>query len=227
MGSEPKQSDYEATAAERTSAGVALDQYNFFKNNYGPLLIQLRDQSLTEDVSTTLRGRANADTMQTLTSQPSYRSTQSTSNTGDMAQAYQGQLGVADQAALDIKNQQKLNVAGTAQGQAADASTGLAEASRLNTSQALGRADAKATKARAKFAATGKILGALGMQAAKNMQTTGVDYSQDGEMNGDGMGPPAPKVVRGGPFSPVNAQGQKVTGFGERLAFTNFLGMGG
>lgn len=160
MGSGPKKQDYEASDAERASASVAMAEYQNFKKKYDPLLQQMRDQSMTEDVASGLRGRANADTMQALTSQPNYRQTQSTTATGDMAQAYQGQLGVANTNAKNVQNQMKTNVLGTARGQAADAQTGMAQASRLATSQALQRAKSNQQVASAKYAAGGQLLGA-------------------------------------------------------------------
>ena len=126
-----------------------------------------------------------------------------------MAQAYQGQLGQANTAAKNVQNQMRTNVLGTARGQAADAQTGMAQASRLGTSQALARAQAKQQVASAKFSAAGQLAGAALMQGIKNKQTTGMDNTQDGEMAGDGYGPPAPKQVSGGIFTPVNAKARR------------------
>lgn len=221
MGSKPKKQDYEASEAEKASASVAMAEYQYFKQRYDPLLRQMRDKSMSEDIGSTLRGRANADTMQALTSQPSYQATQSTTATGDMAQAYQGQLGVANRNAKQIQNTMRTNVLGTARGQAADAQTGMAQASRLATSEALSRAKAKQTVAMAKHQAAGQIAGALLMQGADNMSTTG---ETDGAMAGDGYGPPAPKQVSGTFFTPVNSQGQQVKGAGARLGFSGFFG---
>lgn len=221
MGSKPKQQDYEASDAEKASASVAMAEYQYFKQRYDPLLQQMRDKSMTEDVASGLRGRANADTMQALTSQPSYQQTQSTTATGDMAQAYQGQLGQANTSAKSVQNQMRTNVLGTARGQAADAQTGMAQASRLGTSQALARAQANQQVAQAKFNAAGQIAGAALMQGAENMNTKG---ETDGAMAGDGMGPPEPKQVSGTFFRPVNSQGQQVTGFKNRLGFSGFFG---
>lgn len=216
MGSKPKQQDYEASDAEKASASVAMAEYQYFKQRYDPLLQQMRDKSMTEDVASGLRGRANADTMQALTSQPSYQQTQSTTATGDMAQAYQGQLGQANTSAKSVQNQMRTNVLGTARGQAADAQTGMAQASRLGTSQALARAQANQQVAQAKFNAAGQIAGAALMQGAENMNTKGE------KMAGDGMGPP--QEVSGTFFRPVNSQGQQVTGFKNRLGFSGFFG---
>lgn len=214
MGSGPSQSDYEASEAEKASAAVAMAEYRYFKEKYDPLLQQMRDKAATEDVASGLRGRANADTMQALTSQPNYAQTQSTTATGDMAQAYQGQLGVANASAKDIKNTMSTNVLGTARGQAADAQTGMAQASRLKTSEALARAQAKQQVASAKFDAAGKIAGAALMQGLDNMGTTGTKENPDGTKT----------QVSGSFFSPVNSDGSKVSGFKNRLNYSQFFG---
>lgn len=218
MGSKPKKQDYKPSEAEKASASVAMAEYQYFKQKYDPLLQQMRDQSLTADVQSGLRGRANADTMQALTSQPTYQQTQSNTMAGDMAQAYQGQLGVANKSAKDIQNKMQTNVLGTARGQAADAQTGMAQASRLATSEALTRAQANQQVAQAKMGAAGQLAGALVMQGIQNKLTSGE------KMAGDGMGPP--EQVSGSFFSPVDKQGNKVSGFKNRLSYSGFFGGG-
>lgn len=218
MGSKPKAQDYKASEAEKASASVAMAEYEYFKQKYDPLLQQMRDKSLTADVQSGLRGRANADTMQALTAQPSYQQTQSTTAAGDMAQAYQGQLGIANVAAKDIQNKMQTNVLGTARGQAADAQTGMAAASRLATSEALTRAKANQEVAQAKLSAAGQIAGTLIGQGVSNMKTTGQ------RMDPTGMGPP--EQVSGSFFTPVNSAGQSVTGAKNRLAFSGLFGGG-
>lgn len=142
MGSKPKKQEYEATDEEKASASVAKANYDFFKQNYAPLLREMRDQSQSDDNRRALRGRANADTMQALTSQPTFQQTQNVSGAGDLSQALGGQLGVADASAKNIENKASSNVLGIARGQAADAQSGMAQASRLATSEALNRARA-------------------------------------------------------------------------------------
>lgn len=170
MGNGPKKQDYEPTAAERTNASVAKARADRFRQVYAPLLRDMRDKSMTEDPGDALRGRANADTMQALTAQPSYDVTQSTTATGDLAQAYQGQLGVANQSALDIQNRMKTNVLGTAQGQQADSSQGLAKAARIESSKALERARGKAEVRAAKLGAASQIGTAFILQGGDNME---------------------------------------------------------
>ena len=177
MGSKPKQQDYQASSAEKTSASVAMAEYKNFKKKYDPLLQEMRDKSLTEDVTTSLRGRANADTMQALTSQPSYQGTQSNTSAGNMAQAYQGQLGIANTSGKEIQNKMQTNVLGTARGQAADAQTGMAYASRLGTSQALTRAKADQDVAQAKMNAAVEIGTAAVGEGLKNKQGGGTLFT--------------------------------------------------
>jgi len=177
MGSKPKQQDYQASGAEKASASVAMAEYKNFKKKYDPLLQEMRDKSLTEDVTTGLRGRANADTMQALTSQPSYQGTQSNTSAGDMAQAYQGQLGIANTSGKQIQNKMQTNVLGTARGQAADAQTGMAQASRLGTSQALTRAKANQDVAQAKMNAAVEIGTAAVGEGLKNKQGGGTFFT--------------------------------------------------
>ena len=167
MGSSPKQADYRPSAAEQASASVALAEYRSFKKKYDPLLQQMRDQSKTDDVSKTLRGRANADTMQALTKNTSYQNTQANDISSDMAKAYQGQLGIANRSGKDIQNKMQTSVLGTARGQAADAQTGMAQASRLGTSQALARAKAKQEVRSAKTQALGQVASAAMVYGAE------------------------------------------------------------
>jgi len=216
MGSKPKPTP--PSDAEKASASVAKAEYDYFKKNYDPLLQQMRDESMSGDNASKLRGRSNADTMQALTSQPSYQATQNVQNAGDVGQALQGQLGLANANAAKIQNQMQSNVLGTARGQAADAQSGMAEAARLQTSQALERARGKQQVSAAKMSAAAQIGGAALAQGISNMQTTGLKTPTSG------VGPP--QQVKGSFFSPVNAQGQKVSGLGNRINYSGFFGPG-
>lgn len=209
MGSKPKQSDYQPSASDKASASVAMAEYEYFKQQYDPLLREMRDKSMTEDVASGLRGRANADVMQAL-SGPSYQAAARGDGGGDLSQALQGQTNVANIRAQEVQNRMRTNVLGTARGQAADAQTGMAQAARLGTSAALERARANQQVAQAKYSAAGQVAGAALMQGLDNMGTSGVD-AQD-------------NPVQGGFFTPVNEQGQRVTGFKNRLGYSGFFG---
>ena len=216
MGSKPKQQDYQASDGEKASASVAMAEYTYFKQKYDPLLQKMRDDSLGTNDDKTLRGRANADTMQALTSAPMAQQAMSGQGSEDLAQAYQGQLGIADKSAEAIRNKKQMNVLGTARGQASDAQSGMAQAANLATSQALERAKNKQLVSQAKMTAIGQVAGAALAQGMANRETTGQ------KMGANGMGPP--QEVKGSFFSPVNDAGQKVSGFNNRLAFSNIFG---
>ena len=49
MSSKPKSRDYKPSEMEKTSAAVAKAQYDNFKKKYDPLLLKMRDQSLSDD----------------------------------------------------------------------------------------------------------------------------------------------------------------------------------
>ena len=222
MGSKPKQQDYKASASEKASASVAMAEYTYFKQKYDPLLQKMRDDSLSTNDDKTLRGRANADTMQALTSGPMAQQALSGQGSDDLAQAYQGQLGIADSSAEDIRNKRQMNVLGIARGQAADAQSGMAQAADLQTSEALTRAKNKQLVSQAKMTAVGQLAGATLMKGMQNKATTG--QRDTGKI--DAAGKPIMETVKGSFFSPVNSAGQKQSSFGDRLAFSNFFGGG-
>lgn len=193
MSKKPKQQNYKPSEADKTNAAVALAEYNRFKEKYDPLLVQMRDKSLSDDATTTLRARANADTMQALTNDIGIQQTQNVSAGSDMSKGLQGQLGVANTSGLGIQNQMQTNVLGTARGQAADAQKGMANASRLATSEALSRAKAKQDVANAKYAMAGQLAGSALGAGLQNMQTTSFDGKTKGSF-----------------FKPVDARGEEV-----------------
>jgi len=219
MGSKPKQQDYQASEGEKASASVAMAEYTYFKQKYDPLLQKMRDDSLGTNDDKTLRGRANADTMQALTSAPMAQQAMSGQGSEDLAQAYQGQLGIADKSAEDIRNKKQMNVLGTARGQASDAQSGMAQAANLATSEALERAKNKQLVSQAKMTAIGQLAGAALAQGMQNKATTG--QRDTGKVGADGK--PIMETVKGSFFSPVNDAGQKVSGFNNRLAFSNIF----
>ena len=177
MGSKPKKEEYKASESEKMSAAVAMAEYNDFKKNYDPLLREMRDQSKSDDPQNLLRGRANADTMQALTSDMSYGQTQANNLSSDMSQAYQAQLGQANATGKNIQNKMASNVLGTARGQAADAQTGMAQASRLATSQALTKAKANQDVRQAKLNAAVELGTKAATAGASNLASGGTFFT--------------------------------------------------
>ena len=226
MGSKPKKSEYQPSAAEKASAAVAMAENKYFKQKYDPLLQKMRDASKTDDTADVLRGRANADTMQTLAGNASYDRAANAASGGDEAQAYQAQLGQADKAGLEVKNNMQLGVLGTARGQAADATTGMTAAANMGASRVLTQAKAKQTVRSAKSAAAAQVATSFVMQGAKNMRTSAGAQNPDGTpiMTKDADGKEGPQKINKGSFlSPVGEDGNKVSGFLSRLGASSFF----
>ena len=224
MGSKPKQKDYQPSAAEKASAAVAMAENKYFKEKYDPLLQKMRDASKTDDSADVLRGRANADTMQTLAGSASYDRAASGASGGAEAQAYQAQLAQADKAGLQIKNNMQLGVLGTARGQAADAQTGMGAAGNMGASRVLTQAKAKQMKREARMGALGQVATSLVLQGGKNMQSGGkVKMQADGKTPMKDADGNIMRTEKGSFFTPRDADGNKVQGLGNRLGYTDFM----
>ena len=161
MGSKPKQSDYEASEAEKTEARVGAQKAEFFNQTYQPLNVAELKDSLTDDIKNIARRRGNADVMQGLTSKLNYGQTQKAGQVAaDLSGAYQGQLGKAGEGALKIQNTRGSAAVGVAQGQSADAGSALSTLTNIGTSRALTRAKNNELMRQARLDAGMKIAGA-------------------------------------------------------------------
>tara|TARA_B100000941_G_scaffold246956_1_gene191879 strand:- start:2194 stop:2790 length:597 start_codon:yes stop_codon:yes gene_type:complete len=148
MGSKPKPQQYQPSEVEKTQARIAKADQEFFEQTYDPLLVKMRDDSLKQDTRGTLRGRAQADTMQTLTGDGANLNLARDVNTSaNIASGAVGNILQSNVLAKDVKNKMQTNVLGTARGQAADAGSGLAAASKLARSEDLNRATARISRA--------------------------------------------------------------------------------
>lgn len=158
MGSGPKAADYKPGETEKIQSAIAKADQDYFERTYDPLLREMRNEARSSNRQQTLRGRAQADTMQTLTGQPLAPGvTSAVDGVANMASGAIGQMLSANVAAKNVKDQEGLNVLGIARGQAADAGSALAQASKLETSERLARAAEKQTIRRANKAAIGNI----------------------------------------------------------------------
>lgn len=171
MAKGPSKKDYAASAGEQANAEVAQSEYRRFKTRYQPLLVKRMEQSQTDDLKTNLRGRANADVQQAL-SRPNLAVVENPTAAGDMAEARMGQLAEADKVAAKYKNDVGASVLARGRQQAAVAQQGLSEVSRLGTSAALAKAQAKADVAQSKWNAAAQIGSALTSQGFENYSQT-------------------------------------------------------
>ena len=143
MGGGPSRSDYKPSQAEVDQERIAKADAAYFQSTYDPLLLEMRDKAASERVAPTLRGRAQADTMQALTGRPSLSLVQGIDQSANIASGAMSQMLSANVAAKDVKTQMQVGVLGVARGQAADAGDALAQASRLARSEGLAKASAK------------------------------------------------------------------------------------
>ena len=143
MGGGPSRSDYKPSQAEVDQERIAKADAAYFQSTYDPLLLEMRDKAASERVAPTLRGRAQADTMQQLTGRSSLALVQGIDQSANIASGAMSQMLSANVAAKDVKTQMQTGVLGVARGQAADAGDALAQASRLARSEGLAKASAK------------------------------------------------------------------------------------
>ena len=221
MGAKPKKQDYKASASEKASASVAVAEKKNFEK-YKVVMRAQRDQSLSTDPTRQLRSRANADTMQALTKNQSYASTQALTQAGETAQALQGQLNLAGAKGKKIENALQTEALNQGRGLAANAQAGMSQAANMETSSALSKASNKQNVRNSRNAAIAQVGSALAFQGLENMQTRGTAPAAGPPTAGpDGVKPT--QEVRGSFFSPVNSQGQKALGFVNRVNYTGTM----
>lgn len=172
MGKGPSKQDYAASPAEQAAAQVANSQYNDWKTKYHPLLKKRAVDSQTDSIKTSIRGRANADTMQKL-SKVSLPAAESTTLAGDMAEAVTGQLGTANKAARKYQNDIGVDTLSKARQLGGTASEGMAHAARMSTSSQLAKAQAKQEVQQAKINAGVSLLATGIGQGVENYSQTG------------------------------------------------------
>jgi len=176
MGSKPKAEEYKPSETEKTQAAIARSDQKYFEQTYDPLLRQMRDESLKTDTHATLRGRAQADTMQATTGAgPNLGIASGVDTAADRALGAVGNILNANVVASDVKANQQLGVLATARGQQADAGSGLAQASKLARSEDLNRMTAKLSRATNIMGAIGKVGGAASKSGAQTWSNMNPD----------------------------------------------------
>ncbi len=182
MGSKtraPKESDYVAPQVEKTATAIAKADSNYFTKNYDPLLQQMRDKAASEDVGSTLRGRAAADTQQALTSNFDLGTVQNINAGAERALAATGQMLAANTAAKNVKTEEQLNVLGTARGQEANTGDALAQSARMAASTDLNRVKNEQAVRRARRGALMQIASSAGSKMMANKGTTGEFFTSE------------------------------------------------
>jgi|TARA_R100001463_G_scaffold50001_2_gene100038 hypothetical protein len=182
MGSKtraPQESDYVAPQVEKTATAIAKADSDYFTKNYDPLLQQMRDKAASEDVGSTLRGRAAADTQQALTSNFDLGTVQNINAGAERALAATGQMLAANTAAKNVKTEEQLNVLGTARGQEANTGDALAQSARMAASTDLNRVKNEQAVRRARRGALMQIASSAGSKMLANKGTTGEFFTSE------------------------------------------------
>lgn len=175
MGSKtraPNPEDYKPTETEQIAAAIAKEDADYFERTYDPLLVEMRDKAATEDVASTVRGRAQADTMQALTSNLDLGVAQNMGAAADLATGAVGQMLAANVASKDAKTTQQTGVLGTARGQRADTGDALAQAARMAATTDLNRIQNKQAVRRARRGALMDTASAAAAQMGSNLART-------------------------------------------------------
>ena len=182
MAAKPKKRDYKESDTEQTQAAIAAMDAEYFQQTYDPLLVKMRDKAATEDVASTLGGRAGADTMQALSPEGGAEGYSMASDIGaaaNLAIGATGQMLSANVAGKDAKVTQQVGVLGTARGQAADAGDALAGASRLARSEGLAEAKAKQDVRLAQRKAVFDVAKGAGNKMLSNVADTNNPFRSD------------------------------------------------
>jgi len=193
--SKPKAEDYAPSELEKAQAAIAQEEQRYFKETYQPLLERQRDIAAKEQFAPTLKGRAQADTMQALTGNPNLSLSQGVGQAGNIALGAIEQQNLANTAASNAAAENQLNVLGTATGQRMTAGDALANAARLRQSEGLAKAAAKQQVRLARNQAMFNIGKNLATMAAGNIGSSGSAFTrnvaqanQDGVMGTQGYG---------------------------------------
>ena len=168
MGSrqKPSASDYAASEEEKALASVSLADKNFFREHYLPKLTELRDQSMQQDYQGVARGRAQADTMQALSSKPSLLASQSVDAAADLASAAASMQLAGSAQGLAWQRQDQTNVLKNARGLSATATSGLSQAARIGMTDTLAKAGRKQSRRMARL----ESMSQLAMKGLENVQ---------------------------------------------------------
>lgn len=165
MGSKPKPQEYAPSATEKAQAAIAAEEQRYFENTYQPLFLKQLEKSANSRLAPTFRGRAQADTMETLTGGgPNISLVNAVDTAANLASGAVSNIAEGNVRASRASQKDQFNALGQSLGLGSSASSGLAAAARIDASRGLADA-AAANKVRlarnnAKF---GVVKAAAGM----------------------------------------------------------------
>lgn len=164
--SKPKKSEFKASEVEKVNAAVAKADKDYFRENYLPKQREFLERSFNEEsgLMSVGEGRAQADTMQALTSNPNRRAVAAVDAQADLAAAAGAQQLQGTVQGLAGARQDQVAGIKSANQMASQTAAGLSTASKIATTDTLNRAKAKQIRRAGLIGAATK----LGVQAGKN-----------------------------------------------------------
>jgi len=168
MASKPKASEYEASEAEKLNASVAVAENKYFSEKYDPIMVEMVEKAMSENVDNLLAGRAGADTQQAL-SKPSLAAARSVDTAADTASAAGAQILRARVGGEKAQKNLALSGLAGARGQQQDATTGLGVLARLENTATLNSAKRKLANRQANIDGGAMLAQAAYTQGTDNM----------------------------------------------------------
>ena len=179
--SKPKAPDYKASEVEKMNAAIAMQDKQFYRENYLPKLKEFTEQSFRDEgaLMNVAEGRAQADTYQTLTANPNRRAMMSVDAQADLTSAAAAQSLQGTRQGLTAARSDQVSAIKMANQMASTTASGLSQASRIATTDTLNRAAAKQTRTQGMINAA-TILGKQGAENVKQYraaQTANLNYA--------------------------------------------------
>ena len=159
----PNRADYEAGIDEKFAASAAYEKSRYFKETFQPLISKQLTDSLSEDFDGLFEGRANADAMQTLTSDVNKTLVENINTTAERTLATIGSSISAMNAARLYEDENQTNALNTGLGIGGAATQALSTAAKLENAEVVNQANANSKTRLAKS----KMIFDTGMSMAK------------------------------------------------------------
>jgi len=199
----PEAADYAPTANEKMQASIAKADSDYFAKAYDPLLKEMRDKAAKKDVASTYRGRAQADSMQGLTSNLDMSVVDNIGASAGIARGAVSNMLGASTTALSNKRKEQVGVLAAARGQEANTATALGASARIAGAQDLNKTKNEQSIRRARRKAIVGTAMAAGSQMATNASQTNSPFARAGSWAYDAQD----NVMKRRVYNPFGASG--------------------
>jgi len=166
MAKKPKKQEYKASAAEKTEAKIASQEYKDYKRKYEPMLKDWREDS-KKDFTGTLKSRANADVAQS--DAISLGATENSYLGGERAKIATKAMLNAAVTGKEVRDSSRTSVLAAGRKQVSQTQTGLGQAARIGASNVIAEARNKMMVSGARAGMLGQIAGGVAKAGYANM----------------------------------------------------------